>query len=88
MLASEGETKLPPMKNLVAGGLAGMASTIITFPLDLVRTRLTVQTVPSADSKLLVARYRGFHHCLASIFKEEGFLALYKGMGISLLVRN
>jgi len=65
--------------------MAGMTSTVLTFPLDLVRTRLTVQTTASADSRLLAARYTGMFHCLFSIWKEEGFFALYKGMGISLL---
>jgi len=62
-----------------------MTSTVLTFPLDLVRTRLTVQTTASADSRLLAARYTGMFHCLFSIWKEEGFFALYKGMGVSLL---
>jgi len=82
-LVKKGE--LSPIRNMVAGGLAGMASTLLTFPLDLVRTRLTVQTLPSADSKLLAARYNGMFHCLFKIGKEEGILALYKGMGISLM---
>jgi solute carrier family 25 phosphate transporter 23/24/25/41 len=76
----------------MAGGLAGMVSTIATYPLDLVRTRLSVQTLPGrgggdAGDAIYAARYRGMWHCLSSIFKEEGFLALYKGMGVSILVR-
>jgi hypothetical protein len=70
----------------MAGGLAGMVSTIATYPLDLVRTRLSVQTLPGRGA-IYAARYRGMWHCLGSIFREEGFFALYKGMGVSILVR-
>eukprot|EP01087_Luapelamoeba_hula_P017443 TRINITY_DN549_c0_g1_i2.p1 TRINITY_DN549_c0_g1~~TRINITY_DN549_c0_g1_i2.p1 ORF type:complete len:304 (-),score=40.14 TRINITY_DN549_c0_g1_i2:541-1452(-) len=84
LIAKEGE-KLSPVKCAVAGGLAGMTSTLATYPLDLVRTRLTVQTVATSDSALLAARYRGITHCLYRIAKEEGLTALYKGMWVSMM---
>jgi len=69
---------------VVAGALAGATSTLATYPLDLVRSRLSAQTLPNA-STLLKTRYDGVVHCLTSIVREEGFLGLYKGMGISIL---
>jgi len=84
LLIKEGEPMTGYIR-VLAGGLAGMASTLATYPLDMVRTRLSVQTIPTADSKLLSTRYRGVFHCLFRICKEEGFLALYKGMGISMM---
>jgi solute carrier family 25 phosphate transporter 23/24/25/41 len=80
----EGE-KLTPVECAVAGGLAGMTSTVATYPLDLVRTRLTVQTLATSDSQLLAARYRGILHCLYRIGKEEGITSLYKGMWVSMM---
>jgi solute carrier family 25 (mitochondrial phosphate transporter), member 23/24/25/41 len=35
---------LTPVQNLVAGGFAGITSLLCTYPLDLVRSRLTIQT--------------------------------------------
>lgn len=83
LISTPGEP-ITPMIRVMAGGLAGMVSTIATYPLDLVRTRLSVQTLPGRGA-IYAARYQGMWHCLSSIFREEGFFALYKGMGVSIL---
>ncbi|GFY83590.1 mitochondrial substrate carrier family protein [Actinidia rufa] len=62
---------------LVGGGLAGITAASVTYPLDLVRTRLAAQTN--------VIYYRGIWHALHTISKEEGVFGLYKGLGASLL---
>ncbi|KAL3523903.1 hypothetical protein ACH5RR_016737 [Cinchona calisaya] len=62
---------------LVGGGLAGITAASVTYPLDLVRTRLAAQTN--------VMYYRGIWHALCTISKEEGASALYKGLGATLL---
>ncbi|GFP81738.1 mitochondrial substrate carrier family protein b [Phtheirospermum japonicum] len=62
---------------LVGGGLAGLTAASVTYPLDLVRTRLTAQTN--------VIYYRGIWHALHTISKEEGVFGLYKGLGATLL---
>ncbi|KAL7107732.1 hypothetical protein ABFS83_06G073200 [Erythranthe nasuta] len=62
---------------LVGGGLAGITAASLTYPLDLVRTRLAAQTN--------VAYYRGIWHALSTISKEEGVFGLYKGLGATLL---
>lgn len=62
---------------LVGGGLAGITAASVTYPLDLVRTRLSAQTN--------VMYYRGISHALQTISKEEGFFGLYKGLGATLL---
>ncbi|XP_041001149.1 mitochondrial substrate carrier family protein B-like isoform X4 [Juglans microcarpa x Juglans regia] len=63
--------------HFVAGGLAGITAASVTYPLDLVRTRLAAQTN--------VIYYRGIWHALQTISKEEGILGLYKGLGATLL---
>ncbi|CAN6444316.1 unnamed protein product [Victoria cruziana] len=44
-----------------------------TYPMDMVRGRITVQTEKSPF------QYRGMFHALSTILREEGFRALYKG---------
>ncbi|XP_002992848.2 mitochondrial substrate carrier family protein V [Selaginella moellendorffii] len=62
---------------LLAGGGAGLTAASLTYPLDLVRTRLAAQTK--------VMYYRGIVHALVTISQEEGFKGLYKGIGPTLL---
>ncbi|KAG5533440.1 hypothetical protein RHGRI_027566 [Rhododendron griersonianum] len=62
---------------LVGGGLAGITAASVTYPLDLVRTRLAAQTN--------VTYYRGIWHALHTITREEGASGLYKGLGATLL---
>jgi len=69
---------LTPMLRLSAGGLAGLASVVATYPLDLVRTRLSVQTTE-------FMKYDGIFHAFRMIFKQEGVWALYKGMAPTLM---
>ncbi|XP_043698238.1 mitochondrial adenine nucleotide transporter ADNT1-like isoform X2 [Telopea speciosissima] len=62
---------------LVGGGLAGITAASMTYPLDLVRTRLAAQRN--------VTYYRGIWHALCTISRDEGALGLYKGLGATLL---
>eukprot|EP00850_Spirogloea_muscicola_P022359 SM000290S10893 [mRNA] locus=s290:79130:81240:+ [translate_table: standard] len=62
---------------LLAGGGAGITAASLTYPLDLVRTRLAVQT------KSLY--YSGILGTLSTIVRDEGTRGLYKGMGATLL---
>ncbi|KAH7287143.1 hypothetical protein KP509_32G040000 [Ceratopteris richardii] len=62
---------------LLAGGAAGITAASLTYPLDLVRTRLAAQK----NEKY----YRGILHTLRTITRDEGAMGLYKGMGATLL---
>ncbi|KAL0929203.1 hypothetical protein M5K25_001147 [Dendrobium thyrsiflorum] len=62
---------------LVSGGLSGITAASITYPLDLVRTRLAAQTN--------IMYYRGIFDALSSICRDEGARGLYKGLGATLL---
>jgi hypothetical protein len=57
---------------LVAGGMAGITSVICTYPLDLIRTRLSL---PEA-----AGRYHGILDAAVKIVQEEGFRAMFKGI--------
>lgn len=71
-----------PLLRLTAGALAGIVSSTVTYPLDLIRTRLAVQ----GEGK--ERRYRNIRHAFFTIIKEEGGLfsgCLFRGLGPSLI---
>lgn len=70
-----------PWKNLLCGGLAGITSVTFTYPLDLVRTRLSVQTADfSGLSEAEKKNMPGMWKIMVNVYKTEGgILALYGG---------
>ncbi|KAL1806017.1 hypothetical protein DCAR_0831769 [Daucus carota subsp. sativus] len=67
------DAELTPVLRLGAGACAGIIAMSATYPMDLVRGRLTVQSGSSPS------QYRGIAHALATVLREEGPRALYKG---------
>ncbi|XP_027344647.1 mitochondrial arginine transporter BAC2-like [Abrus precatorius] len=67
-----GQERLNTM--LIAGGLAGVASWIICYPLDVVKTRLQAQTPSSL-------KYKGIFDCFKKSINEEGYCVLWRGLG-------
>jgi len=67
-----GNKELTTIERLIAGAMSGVTSTIITYPLDLIRSRLTVQND--------YVRYSGIADAFRKIVSSEGFFALYRGM--------
>lgn len=62
---------------LVAGGLAGVASWVCCYPLDVVKTRLQAQShSPSSPPK-----YSGIVNCFVKSVREEGHGVLWRGLG-------
>ncbi|MCO5582182.1 hypothetical protein L7F22_036072 [Adiantum nelumboides] len=59
---------------LGAGACAGMTSTLVTYPLDVLRLRLAVD--PACKSMIQVA---------TTMLREEGLSSFYRGLGPSLL---
>jgi solute carrier family 25 protein 42 len=68
-----------PEQRLLAGSMAGVTSVLFTYPLDLVRTRLAVETGAAADR-----RYRNTIQAAMRISQEEGVRALWNGIGPTL----
>ncbi|XP_078428021.1 mitochondrial substrate carrier family protein [Wolffia australiana] len=62
------KTPLPP--SLVAGAMAGVCSTLCTYPLELLKTRLTIER----------GVYENLMHAMVKIVKEEGAGELYRGL--------
>lgn len=67
------DAQLSPLLRLAAGACAGIIAMSATYPMDMVRGRLTVQTDKSPY------QYRGMCHALSTVLREEGPRALYKG---------
>ncbi|KAL1552284.1 Adenine nucleotide transporter bt1, chloroplastic/mitochondrial [Salvia divinorum] len=65
--------RVPP--SLVAGACAGVSSTLVTYPLELVKTRLTIQR----------EAYNGLLDTFVKIFQEGGLPELYRGLTPSLI---
>lgn len=60
---------------LIAGGLAGVASWVCCYPLDVVKTRLQAQSQSSP------AKYHGIVDCFRKSVKKEGYSVLWRGLG-------
>ncbi|BFZ58019.1 hypothetical protein PYCC9005_005077 [Savitreella phatthalungensis] len=75
---AEGETELTVGMRLIAGGIAGITSVAMTYPLDITRTRLSLQC---ADLSISRTETPGMWGTMKDIFKNEGgFMGLYRGI--------
>jgi solute carrier family 25 protein 42 len=72
---------LSPGEKLVAGAAAGGTSVVLTYPLDLMRARLAVQTETPQGSK----PYGGLVAAFKIMYKQHGLLSFYSGVLPTLL---
>ncbi|KAJ1939730.1 hypothetical protein EC988_007235, partial [Linderina pennispora] len=74
------------LKNSIAGAGAGAVSSIVTCPLDVVKTRLQYQGVLQEKYRRLGHKpYRGTFSTLERIAAEEGVRGLYRGLAPMLM---
>ncbi|MBA0848275.1 hypothetical protein Goshw_030452 [Gossypium schwendimanii] len=66
--------KLPLPASFIAGAVAGVSSTLLTYPLELLKTRLTVNE-----------DYKNLFDAVAKIVQAEGPGGLYKGLTPSVM---
>ncbi|XP_047534774.1 mitochondrial thiamine pyrophosphate carrier-like [Vanessa atalanta] len=72
--------------NLLAGGIAGVVSKTAIYPFDVIKKRLQIQGFQQYRKFFGKQMYcNGTIHCIKLTISDEGFLALYKGYGPSLL---
>lgn len=72
---------LSPFMRLTCGGLAGVTSVTFTYPLDIVRTRLSIQSASFAALGEKPKALPGMWATLATMYKNEGGVpALYRGI--------
>mmetsp|Transcript_14761 Transcript_14761/g.24987 ORF Transcript_14761/g.24987 Transcript_14761/m.24987 type:complete len:320 (+) Transcript_14761:67-1026(+) len=67
-------TVLAPWQSMVSGFLAAFAGPIATGPFDVAKTRMMAQ------EKGMGTQYSGFFNCILTVAREEGPLALYRGL--------
>ncbi|KAI8978213.1 mitochondrial carrier domain-containing protein [Trametes punicea] len=70
-------SSLPPLAQALSGALGSAAANSITYPLDLVATKL--QTTSSRSRRL--HGLRGVFYILRNVLRTEGLTGLYDGLG-------
>ncbi|KAK9460199.1 mitochondrial carrier domain-containing protein [Lipomyces oligophaga] len=64
-----------PLANFIAGAVAGGVATLVSYPLDLLRTRFAAQgTHPDARA------YYSLRHAIGKIIRDEGYKGLFRGI--------
>ena len=76
------DADLSPIRRLICGGFAGITSVTFTYPLDIVRTRLSVQSASFAKlDNVTLEKLPGMWGTMKHMHKYEGgFPALYRGI--------
>ncbi|KAF2086083.1 mitochondrial folate transporter-like protein/carrier [Saccharata proteae CBS 121410] len=80
--------KLPPSSiNSFCGAMAGVASGIVTCPLDVIKTKLQAQGAFRRNSPLPPSKalYHGMLGTARTIWYEDGVRGMYRGLGPMLL---
>ncbi|KAK4987574.1 mitochondrial aspartate-glutamate transporter agc1 [Elasticomyces elasticus] len=67
------QKKLGVMQLLTSGAIAGMPAAYLTTPCDVIKTRLQVEARRGETA------YTSLRHCAATVYKEEGLSAFFKG---------
>lgn len=65
----------------LAGGMAGMTASALTYPLDFARGRISGKLAATKGQKV----YKGLVATLRMTIRDEGFLAIYKGITPTLM---
>ncbi|KAI1756356.1 mitochondrial carrier domain-containing protein [Xylaria castorea] len=75
-------TVMGPLQRLLCGGVAGITSVFCTYPLDIVRTRLSIQTASfAALGEVHKDKFPGMWTTMTTMYKSEGGMAaLYRGI--------
>ena len=65
--------------SLLSGGLAGILTWLVNYPIDVIKSRI------QADGTQGVNRYHGFVDCGKQILQSEGIRGFKKGLGVTLI---
>ncbi|KAI9248300.1 mitochondrial carrier domain-containing protein [Phascolomyces articulosus] len=73
------DAKSSPMTHFMAGGMCGVLSWLIVFPVDLVKSRLQKQVMMD-DPK-----FKTIRSCAMDVIQRDGVRGLYRGLNVTLL---
>ncbi|CAO3597899.1 unnamed protein product [Absidia cylindrospora] len=80
---------LPPVGHAFAGSAGAMFALALVYPLDIIKTRIQVQTKgDGSDGKDQQEHYDSAWDGICQIVAKDGFSGLYAGLGSSLPVRH
>ncbi|KAI0022829.1 mitochondrial carrier domain-containing protein [Xylariomycetidae sp. FL0641] len=77
-----GDAPLPFVYQFAAGAIAGVSEILVMYPLDVVKTRVQLQTGKGVGAD----HYNGMVDCLQKIVRNEGFSRLYRGITAPILM--
>mmetsp|Transcript_9503 Transcript_9503/g.14052 ORF Transcript_9503/g.14052 Transcript_9503/m.14052 type:complete len:328 (+) Transcript_9503:49-1032(+) len=80
--AAPEDIKIPTVMRLLCGSIAGLTGQTCTYPIDVVRRRMQLDGY-KGNSQSFTYNYRSTLHGIISIYKAEGWRALYKGLSIN-----
>lgn len=73
---------LPFIYQFAAGAVAGVSEILVMYPLDVVKTRVQLQTATATGEDA----YNGMVDCFRKIIKNEGFSRLYRGISAPIMM--
>ncbi|KAF2433878.1 mitochondrial carrier [Tothia fuscella] len=76
------EKPLPFVYQFMAGAVAGVSEILVMYPLDVVKTRVQIQTGKGVGED----SYNGMVDCFRKIIRNEGFSRLYRGITAPILM--
>lgn len=72
------------LSKLICGGLTGCTASFLTYPLDLIRTLLSIDVGKKGESKIVESQ--SIMGTGRQIVRQHGVLGLYKGLNSTLFV--
>ncbi|OAA68684.1 mitochondrial 2-oxodicarboxylate transporter [Niveomyces insectorum RCEF 264] len=76
------EQPLPFVYQFAAGAVAGVSEILVMYPLDVVKTRVQLQTGKGTGPD----SYNGMLDCFRKIIRHEGFSRLYRGIAAPIMM--
>lgn len=83
ILTPPGADFCPMSRLLLAGGLAGCCSWIISYPVDVIKSRIQADGV--YKDGVFHYQYRGYWHCIKHSVTTEGWSVLVRGLNSTLI---
>ena len=74
--------KFSILPKILNGGIAGIIGVTCVFPLDLVKTRLQNQKIGPNGERT----YNGMLDCFKKTFRSDGYLGMYRGSAVNILL--